>query len=185
MLKQRLREVHTPNDISRLFHSLGYQPECQLDHDGSIRVARWKGFRVIAVSAEEAADAARSLAARLARHSQRAMAVALSADRRLALAAPRLGQPGATRVLTVHLDDPSPFAIQQLERLRPKRTANALAHALSVADVLSSEQVGEVSGWPSRTEQLSILLGQVLRPGASLAGQLTGPAGALASQIQR
>ena len=50
---------------------------------------------------------------------------------------------------------------------------------------LSAEQVTEVSGWPSRTEQLSILLGQILGPGANLASQLTGPAGALASQIQQ
>ncbi len=50
---------------------------------------------------------------------------------------------------------------------------------------LSSEQVIEVSKWPSRTEQLSLLLGQILSPGANLVGQLTGPAAALASQIDQ
>ena len=31
---------------------------------------------------------------------------------------------------------------------------------------LSAQQVEQVSKWPSRTEQLSILLGQILSPGA-------------------
>jgi large subunit ribosomal protein L10 len=48
---------------------------------------------------------------------------------------------------------------------------------------LRPEQVSEVAKWPSRTEQLSLLLGQVLSPGANLVGQLTSAGGALASQI--
>ncbi len=50
---------------------------------------------------------------------------------------------------------------------------------------LTAEQVVAVSKWPTRTEQLSILLGQILSPGANLAGQLIGPGGALASQIEQ
>jgi ribosomal protein L10 len=49
---------------------------------------------------------------------------------------------------------------------------------------LSSEQVEEVSKWPSREEQLSLLVGQILGPGARLASQLIGPGGRLASQIE-
>jgi ribosomal protein L10 len=48
---------------------------------------------------------------------------------------------------------------------------------------LTAEQVAEVSKWPSREEQISILVGQILGPGARLAAQLGGPGGALASQI--
>jgi large subunit ribosomal protein L10 len=48
---------------------------------------------------------------------------------------------------------------------------------------LRPEQVAEVAKWPSRTEQLSLLLGQVLSPGANLVSQLTSVGGALASQI--
>jgi large subunit ribosomal protein L10 len=48
---------------------------------------------------------------------------------------------------------------------------------------LTAEQVKEVSKWPSRQEQLSLLVGQILGPGAKLASQLLGPGGALASQI--
>lgn len=50
---------------------------------------------------------------------------------------------------------------------------------------LTAEQVAQVSKWPSRQEQLSILLGQILSPGATLAAQLTGPGGALASQVKQ
>ena len=50
---------------------------------------------------------------------------------------------------------------------------------------LSSDRVTEVSKWPSRTEQLSILLGQILSPGARLLSQLSSPGGALASQIEK
>ena len=50
---------------------------------------------------------------------------------------------------------------------------------------LSAPQVDQVSRWPSRTEQLSILTGQILSPGAMLASQLESVGGALASQIEQ
>jgi large subunit ribosomal protein L10 len=50
---------------------------------------------------------------------------------------------------------------------------------------LSAAQVKEVSQWPSRREQLSILVGQILSPGANLASQLESAGGALASQIEQ
>ncbi len=50
---------------------------------------------------------------------------------------------------------------------------------------LSSEEVKQVSKWPSRTEQLSMLVGQILGPGATLNAQLLGPGGALASQVKQ
>lgn len=50
---------------------------------------------------------------------------------------------------------------------------------------LTSEEVKGVSKWPSRTEQLSILMGQILSPGSTLSSQLLGPARGLASQIKQ
>lgn len=50
---------------------------------------------------------------------------------------------------------------------------------------LSADQVKQVSKWPSREEQISILLGQILAPGALLASQLNSIGGALASQIKQ
>lgn len=49
---------------------------------------------------------------------------------------------------------------------------------------LTAEQVAEISKWPSREEQLSLLMGQVLSVGSSLSSQLLGPGGLLAGQIQ-
>jgi large subunit ribosomal protein L10 len=48
---------------------------------------------------------------------------------------------------------------------------------------LAAEEVAKVSKWPSREEQLSIIVGQILSPGALLVSQLTSVGGALASQI--
>ncbi len=49
---------------------------------------------------------------------------------------------------------------------------------------LSPERVKEISKWPSREEQLSLLVGQILGPGAQLAAAIIGPGGQLASQIK-
>jgi large subunit ribosomal protein L10 len=49
---------------------------------------------------------------------------------------------------------------------------------------LSPAEVKEVSKWPSRQEQLSMLVGQILGPGARLAGQLKAGGGALVSQVK-
>lgn len=48
---------------------------------------------------------------------------------------------------------------------------------------LTKERVHEISKWPSRAEQLSMLVGQMLGPGSQLVAQLSGPGGALASQV--
>jgi large subunit ribosomal protein L10 len=50
---------------------------------------------------------------------------------------------------------------------------------------LSPERVKEISKWPNRLEQLSILSGQILSPGANLSAALLGPGGAVASQIEK
>jgi len=50
---------------------------------------------------------------------------------------------------------------------------------------MGPEEVKQVSKWPSRTEQLSILMGQVLSPAATLSGQLLAGGANLASQIEQ
>lgn len=50
---------------------------------------------------------------------------------------------------------------------------------------LTADRVREISKWPNRLEQLSILSGQLLSPGAQLSSQLLAPGGALASQIEK
>jgi large subunit ribosomal protein L10 len=50
---------------------------------------------------------------------------------------------------------------------------------------LTAEKVIEVSKWPNRAGQISIVLGQVLSPGSKLLSQLNGPGGKLLSQIKQ
>jgi large subunit ribosomal protein L10 len=52
-------------------------------------------------------------------------------------------------------------------------------------DPLSPEQVLAISKWPSRLEQISLLIGQVLSPGSTLSAQLLSPGGKLASQLEK
>jgi len=49
---------------------------------------------------------------------------------------------------------------------------------------LSPDRVKEISKWPSRSEQLSLLVGQILGPGRTLGAQIKGPGGTLAAQIK-
>ena len=50
---------------------------------------------------------------------------------------------------------------------------------------LSPEKVTEISKWPNRAGQISIVLGQILSPGAKLLSQITGPGGKLLSQVKK
>jgi ribosomal protein L10 len=50
---------------------------------------------------------------------------------------------------------------------------------------LTAEKVAEVSKWPNRVGQISLLLGQILSPGSQLLSQLESVGGALASQIEK
>ena len=52
-------------------------------------------------------------------------------------------------------------------------------------DALTADQVKKVSKWPSRQEQISMLVGQILSPGATLSGQLVGPARKIAGQVKK
>lgn len=50
---------------------------------------------------------------------------------------------------------------------------------------LTPDAVKDVAKWPTRQEQLSILVGQILSPGSKLSSQLLGPGGMLASQVDK
>jgi len=50
-------------------------------------------------------------------------------------------------------------------------------------DRMEADMVKQVSTWPSRTEQLSLLMGQILGPGSNLAAALLGPGSTVAGQI--
>jgi ribosomal protein L10 len=50
---------------------------------------------------------------------------------------------------------------------------------------LTKEKVAEVSKWPSRTQQIGIVVGQILAPGANLLSQINAPGGLLQSQLKK
>jgi len=49
---------------------------------------------------------------------------------------------------------------------------------------LTLEAVKEISSWPTRQEQLSILIGQILGVGSQISSQLLAPGGLLSSQLE-
>lgn len=50
---------------------------------------------------------------------------------------------------------------------------------------LTAEQVLAVSKWPNRQEQIAMLVGQILGPGANLSAQLLGAGSTLAGQVKK
>ncbi len=57
--------------------------------------------------------------------------------------------------------------------------------AVMDGEALTSIQATEVSKWPTREEQISLLLGQIVGVGSKLSSQLLAMGGALASQISQ
>lgn len=51
-------------------------------------------------------------------------------------------------------------------------------------EAFKAAQIAEMSKWPNRVEQLSILAGAIMGPGANLAAAIKGPGGTLAGQIK-
>ncbi|MFO7903563.1 MAG: 50S ribosomal protein L10 [Planctomycetota bacterium] len=77
--------------------------------------------------------------------------------------------------------------VKEVSRLDKSEDYEPFAARAGVMDgeQLTPERISEISKWPNREEQLSILSGQILSPGAKLSSQLIGPGGALASQIEK
>jgi len=50
---------------------------------------------------------------------------------------------------------------------------------------LTPEKVADISKWPNRVGQISIILGQIMSPGATLLSQINAPGGKLMSQVKK
>jgi ribosomal protein L10 len=74
--------------------------------------------------------------------------------------------------------------ITRLAGLKEYEKFSARGGAMDGAKLTAAE-VKNVSTWPSREEQLSLVVGQILSPGATLASQLTAMGGVVASQIKQ
>ncbi|MEM6691024.1 MAG: 50S ribosomal protein L10 [Planctomycetota bacterium] len=53
------------------------------------------------------------------------------------------------------------------------------------SEALDAEGLKAVSKWPSREEQIAMLVGQILGPGSQLSAALLGPGKQLASQVKK
>ena len=75
---------------------------------------------------------------------------------------------------------------KEITKLNDDKTLEAFQTCGGVMDgeALTAERVKEISKWPNRAEQLSILSGQISGVGAELVAAINGPAGTLASQIE-
>lgn len=142
MLPDTLRHIRTAQDVAQLFAELGYTAADGIIEGAGRVIARWRSFKVIAVDTTIPNESVRALARKLASAGERALAVAVGSNE-LAIAAPRIGQAGSTRVLVVPLVGASPPTLQQLESLRPEGATTALGHAMRVAGSLSTEAAGE------------------------------------------
>ncbi len=60
-----------------------------------------------------------------------------------------------------------------------------IRRGLIAGRTMSPEEVEEVSKWPTRQEQLALLVGQIVGVGSRLSGQLLAIGGKLASQIDK
>ncbi len=161
MLRHALSQVQRSLDVACVFAELGYLAVDQPLEDDVRIVAKWKAFRVLAAEAPDPLGRSQELARWLAAKSIRGLAAVTGPRSELVLAAPRVGQDGTTKSLTISLTDPTPFALDQLDRLRPKQGTSALTHALKVAEVLRGELVSErfFSAFRAAVERMAGSLG--------------------------
>jgi ribosomal protein L10 len=76
---------------------------------------------------------------------------------------------------------------KELVRLSKDKTLQGfeIRGALLDGEALGAEQSVDISKWPTREEQISIILGQILGVGAKLSGQFISFGGKIASQIKK
>lgn len=137
-----IRHARQATDLRAVFLALGYEPANQPAEDGWQVVARWKRCPVEVTEAADPRAAVRARAARLAAAARPALLAALGPEE-IAVAVPRIGTPGSSRVLSVPRAGPDPGALDLLRSLQPDPDATTLAHAIRLGERLASEEVGE------------------------------------------
>ena len=136
-----LRRVETVRHLPDLFTELGYEPQLLPFDDAASTVARWRGFRIVAVESGDPAPAARALARTIGRRGERGLAIALGQGR-LCLAAPHIGETATTKAYAIPLEEPTRDQLDFIEALRPDPEANALSHAIRLSELLRTEAAG-------------------------------------------
>jgi len=75
--------------------------------------------------------------------------------------------------------------IVELDKDKTKFDAFHASGGVMDGEKLDADGLKEVSKWPSRAEQISLLVGQILGPGAELSAAMLGPGKKLNSQIKK
>ena len=75
--------------------------------------------------------------------------------------------------------------IVELDKDKEKFEAFQASGGVMDGEKLDADGLKAVSKWPSRAEQISMLVGQILSPGAELSAALLGPGKMLNSQIKQ
>ncbi len=75
--------------------------------------------------------------------------------------------------------------IVELDKDKAKFDAFQASGGVMDGEKLDAEGLKAVSKWPSRAEQISLLVGQILSPGAELSAAMLGPGKMLNSQIKK
>ncbi len=75
--------------------------------------------------------------------------------------------------------------IVELDKDSEKFEAFQASGGVMDGEKLDADGIKAVSKWPSRAEQISLLVGQILSPGAELSAALLGPGKKLNSQINQ
>jgi large subunit ribosomal protein L10 len=75
--------------------------------------------------------------------------------------------------------------VVQLDKNKGKYEKFVASGGVMDGERLDAERLKAVSKWPNRAEQISMLVGQILAPGANLSAALLGPGKLLNSQIKK
>jgi len=75
--------------------------------------------------------------------------------------------------------------IVELDKDKTKFDAFHASGGVMDGEKLDADGLKAVSKWPSRSEQISLLVGQILGPGAELSAAMLGPGKKLNSQIKK
>jgi large subunit ribosomal protein L10 len=73
----------------------------------------------------------------------------------------------------------------QLDKDKEKYASFVANGGVMDGEKLDADGLKAVSKWPSRQEQISMLVGQILAPGATLSAAMLGPGRMLNSQIEQ
>ncbi|NND96200.1 MAG: 50S ribosomal protein L10 [Pirellulaceae bacterium] len=74
--------------------------------------------------------------------------------------------------------------VVRLDKDKEKYEAFVANRGVMDGEALDSDGLQAVSKWPTREEQLSLLVGQILGPGATLSAAMLGPGKTLNSQLK-